>query len=194
MTVTEERTSPLFLPSCLCSVPGFSPGAHLPLQPCRHTHTQDTQDQRSKTGTQENAICTSTTYDPYSVWTASESLRLLKYSQAPNKTPKRTRRQGEWGWLQTLAFKPSLNHALGPGGLILALAIPQCLAAGGLTLSPGRPGLGPARHVCWPVWPTHPAAAALGAFVPPSSASLEDGDGTSENVRGKSSGWSLITS
>lgn len=38
MTVTEERTSPLSLPSCLCSVPGFFPGARLPPQPCRHTH------------------------------------------------------------------------------------------------------------------------------------------------------------
>lgn len=33
------------------------------------THTQDTQDQRSQTGTEENATCTSTTYDLYSVWT-----------------------------------------------------------------------------------------------------------------------------
>lgn len=44
---------------------------------------------------------------------------------------------------------------------------------GSLTVSPGRPGLWPARLACWPVWPAHPAAAALVSSGPPSSANLQ---------------------
>jgi len=90
MTITEERTSPLSLPSCLCSVPGFSPGAHLPPQPCRHTHTGHT---GSKVTDRDTGECHLHLHhlwpvlqSHFSSWNIHKA--SLPHSTPPHKTPK----------------------------------------------------------------------------------------------------------
>ncbi len=128
--ITEEHTSPLSLPSCLCSVPGFSPGARLPLQPCRHTHTHThTHTHRIKGHGQGHRRMPPAPPPPTTC--TSESFRLLKYSQGlsawlhpPTKHLNTLGAKENMGDCKLWPLKPSLNHAIGPGGLILASTNP----------------------------------------------------------------------